>query len=347
MVDKLMNNLSVHMRICAANVSDSDVDSRQAAVSTLATSWKKEKGLLNIVSTVVDIAQSLGGDGFPSLALGEKVQKAIQKKSSSYLYEERPLDVSVCAGMAALSVINNAPSTNVWTIQDVYATALWSALSFQPVLEAERRENLRQEILKAAFRRSITSANLARERRNVPDPLGLEITINESNEVDSNFNAAIASTIESLRHNATLDREELDFLWWAQLARSRLLKRQLSSISEPTRIVASGIEGAEILRRLPCDVHREIVLRTLDDNPELSLEELLLEIAEDREQLCSVLTDSYIIDYPTIFPLLNSICTNNISMPGAYVKRPVSEWGERALLEASFVRMMRHGVSKI
>lgn len=342
-----MNNISVHMRICAADVSDSEVDSRKAAVATLATSWKKEKMVKNIVATVVDIAQSLGGDGTPSATLGEKVQKAIQTKSSSYLYEERPLDVGVCAGMAAISIINTASSTSGWSIHDVYATALWSALSFQPVLATERRENLRQEVLKIAFDWSIKSANLARERKNVPEPLGLEITINESNDVDSNFTSAIANTIESLRHNAALDREELDFLWWAQLARSRILKKQLSSISEPTRIVASGIEGAEILRRLPCDVHREIVLRTLDDNSELSLEELLSEMAGDREQLCSLLNTEYIIEFPTVFPLLYSLCTNSTSLIGASVKRPVSEWGERALLEASFVRMMRHGAGKI
>lgn len=342
-----MDNISVHMRICAADVSDSEVDSRKAAVSTLATSWKKERTVKSIVATVVDIAQSLGGDGTPSPTLGEKVQKAIQSKSSSYLYEERPLDVGVCAGLAALSIINTASSTSGWSIHDVYATALWSALSFQPVLESERREKLRQEVLNVAFDWSIKSANLARERINVPDPLDLEITINESNEVESNFTTAIAKTIESLRHNAALDREELDFLWWAQLARSRLLKKQLSSISEPTRIVASGIEGAEILRRLPCDVHREIVLRTLEENSELSLEELLFEIAGDREQLCSLLNAEYVMEFPTVFPLLYSLCTNNTSMLGACVKRPISEWGERALLEASFVRMMRHGAGKI
>lgn len=342
-----MSNLSVHMRISAANISDSEVDSRQSAVSLLATSWKKDKTISNILSTAADIAQALNGDGNPSLKLGEKVQKAIQSKSSAYLYEERPFDVGICAGMAMLSIIDATPSASVFTIADAYSAALWSALSYQPVVDAERRENLRQEVLNAAFKWSIKSAHLARERRNVPEPSQIKITINENNEADSNFNTAIASTIESLRHNAVLDREELNFLWWAQLGRSRLLNKQLSDISEPIRIVAAGIEGAKLLRRLPCEVHREIVLRTLNQNPELNLEELLISIGTDREYLSNAIDGEYLIDFPSLFPLLHALYTGEFVVSGSLVKRPVSEWGERALLEATLLRVMQNGAGKI
>lgn len=342
-----MSNISNHMRICAANISDSDVNSRQAAVATLASSWKKDKTAPSIIATAADIAESLGGDGSPSSRLGEKVQKAIQSKSSSYLYEERPLDVGVCAGMAVISVIGTDHSVNGWTVSDVYAIALWSALSYQPVLDADRRENLRREVLNKACSWSIESANQARKRSDVPEPADVKISIDENNVVDSNFNEAIANTIDALRRNAALDREELDFLWWAQLGRSRLLKKQFSEISEPTRIVAAGIEGAKILHRLPCEVHREIVLRTLDRNPELNMEELLLAIGDDREVLRSVLNSEHILNFPVVFPLLHSLYTGEPAVPGSSVKRPVSEWGERALLEATFLKMMLKGPSKI
>lgn len=52
----------------------------------------------SIVTTSADIAMALGGDGIPSVVLGEKIQTAIQNKSPSYLYEERPLDVGFVPG---------------------------------------------------------------------------------------------------------------------------------------------------------------------------------------------------------------------------------------------------------
>jgi hypothetical protein len=150
------------------------------------------------------------------------------------------------------------------------------------VLPAERRENLRREVLNAAADWSATVAEKSRERVSVPDPDDLEITANSGNEMTSNFGEAMAETVEALRTNAALDREELNFLWWAQLGRSRLLKRQLSAIAEPTRIVAAGIEAARMLRRFPAEVHREIVLRTLDQDPELDLTEMLQAIGDDH-----------------------------------------------------------------
>jgi hypothetical protein len=105
-----MDKISVHMRISGVTVSDNDVESRRAAAGSLATNWAKEKTIANIVSKAADIAAALGGDGTPSSALGDEIQAAIQKKSPSFLYEERPLDVSVCAGMAMVSILDAKPS---------------------------------------------------------------------------------------------------------------------------------------------------------------------------------------------------------------------------------------------
>lgn len=338
-----MDNIAIHMRISGVTVNDDDVDSRRSAATSLASSWRKEKALSKIVSKAADVAKALGGDGIPPSSLGGEIQSAIQKKSSSFLYEERPLDVSVCAGMAMVSIFTGSPSDSGWTIVDVYATALWSALSYQPVLEAERRENLRREVLEAAVNWASTSAESARSRKDVPDPSDVAITTDENNVVTGNFKTAMAATVEALRRNAALDREELDFLWWAQLGRSRLLNRELSAIGEPTRIAAAGIEGAKILRRLPCEVHREIVLRTLDQDPELDLAEMLAAIGDDRIALGAEFTGGNVAAYPTVFPFLNALASGEVEGSGATVKRRVSEWGARALLEAGFDRMMSQG----
>lgn len=228
-----MEKIAVHMRISGVSVSDDDVNSRRTAATSLATNWGKERTVSKVVSKAVDVAEALGGDGYPSPSLGSEIQGAIQKKSSSFLYEERPLEVGVCAGMAMVSILSATPSNNGWTARDVYATALWCALAYQPVLESERRENLRREVLDAAADWVATAAKMARQRTDVPDPSNVEVTIDESKAAKNNFKEAVAGTVEALRRNAALDREELDFLWWAQLGRSRLLNRQLCAVAEP------------------------------------------------------------------------------------------------------------------
>jgi len=342
-----MNNIAVHMRISGVAVSDSDVESRRAAAGSLATRWGKEKTVSNIISKAADVAEALAGDGTPSSTLGDEIQTAIQKKSPSFLYEERVLDVGVCAGMAMVSILSNTPGDTGWAITDLYAAALWSALSYQPSLAAERRENLRREVLDAAASWSATAAENARGRLAVPDPSDVKITIGAENAVTNDFKASMSNTIGALRRNAALDREELDFLWWVQLRRSRLLKRQLSAIIEPTRIVATGIEAAKILRRLPSEVHREMVLSTLDQDPELDLTELLTAIGNDREALSSGVIKTIILAHPTVFPLLHALVTGEVDRLGASLKRSVSEWGGRALMEATFARIASQGVGDI
>lgn len=342
-----MDNIAVHMRITGVTVRDEDVDSRRAAATSLKNSWAKENKAGAIVAKAADIAKALGGDGYPSPELGAEVQGAIQKKSSSFLYEERPLDIGVCAGMAMVSLLDGDPGTGGWTTSDVYANALWSALAYQPALLADRRENLRREVLDTATTWSTTSAERARARVDVPDPSAVKIAIDANSAVTNNVKEVMTSTIAALRRNAALDREEIDFLWWTQLGRSRLLNKQLSLINEPTRIVAAGIEGARMLRRLPCEVHREIVLRTLDQNPELDLGELIAALDDDRALLGAASTADAVVENPTVFPLLHALVTGEIDESGASVKRHVSEWGERALLEAGLVKMMQKGPSKL
>lgn len=94
------------------------------------------------------------------------------------------------------------------------------------------------------------------------------------------------------------------------------------------RIVTAGIEAANILRRLPCEVHREIVLRTLEQNPELDLEELLSVIGDERTTLSAALTAEHILAHPTVFPLLHALTTGEIDQINSSIKRPVSEWGK-------------------
>ena len=345
-----MDNLPVHMRIATLTPSNEDVDARRAAITTLSTRWGKITNVSEILGKAEMIAASLGGDGQPHESLGTEVQVAVQKKASAFLFKESPLDVGICAGVAAVSILSGAPSTNGWTTADVYSNVLWSALGFQPTLPDEKRENLRREVLDLAQTRSREAAAKVRERTVVPDMADLTVTIEEEGEeakTTTNFKKATGATIEALRRNAALDREELDFLWWVQLNRSRLLKRQMAEMAEPLRLVTLGIEAVSHLRRLPADLHYELVLRTVDKDPELDLQELIEAIGDNRTVLAGAINTARVAQHPTIFPLLHSLATGEAGVAGGDQKRKASTWAGRALLEAALSRMCDNGVQKL
>lgn len=341
-----MANLAVHMRIASLDVSNEDVDTRQAAVSELVEAWGKLKTPTIIIAKAAEIAHALGGNGTPTAALGEEVQCAIQKHASAFLHAEQPLEIGICSGVAAIELLSPSPSDSGWTTPDVFAAALWSALTFQTPLDG-KREALRIEVLEVAQLRSLKSSELSRQRSPVSDFGELAITTDSEAKVTSNFKKVTNATITGLRRNAALDREELDFLWWVQLSRSRLLNRPLASINEPVRLVAAGIEAAGHLRRLPCEVHREVVLRTLDADPELDLADLIAEIGDDRDALGSRYGSGVVAQAPTVFPLLHALTTGSTSADGAKVPRKSGDWGARALLEAGLAQMCATGPSAL
>lgn len=164
-----MDNLPVHMRISTLTPSNEDVDARRATIGELSAAWIKVNDSGAILAKAGMVADALGGDGRPHQDLGTEVQGTLQKHASAYLYEEKPLDVGICAGMAVLSILRGTPGIHGWTTADVFSNALWAALSFQPQLAEEKREKLRREVLTEARERSQASAEKARERINVPD----------------------------------------------------------------------------------------------------------------------------------------------------------------------------------
>lgn len=343
----MTDNIPVHLRITGLTPSNEDVNCCRLAVADLAAAWGKLKLPDTIVSKAADIAISLGGDGYPTPEFGKEVQDAVQNHASAFLYEERPLEVGVCAGMAAVNMLTSDPGTYGWTILDVYSNALWLALAFQPTLGDGKRENLRREVFDRAQQRSSESAEKARERDIVPDSIDLVVTIGEENKVTTNFKKAALGTIEALRRNAALDREELDFLWWVQLNRSRMLNRRLQEIPEVVRLVGAGIEASNQLRRLPAEVHRDLVLRTVEADPEFDLPALLAEIGADRATFAAgVHASAKVTAHPTVFPLLNAIVTGNADVIGSEIKRKASAWGARALLEGALSRIMATGIIK-
>lgn len=130
-----MNVIANHMRITGLQVTNEDVDTRNRAVADLVAVWTKLKDADAIILKAAEIARALGGDGTPSAALGKEIEGAVQVHASAFLHSERPFEVGIVAGVAAIELMSAAPGFSGWTVADILATALWLALAFQPALE--------------------------------------------------------------------------------------------------------------------------------------------------------------------------------------------------------------------
>jgi hypothetical protein len=342
-----MNAIANHIRITGLQVTNEDVDTRKSAVADLVAAWAKLKDTDVIIFKAAEIAQALGGNGTPPATLGGEIESTVQVHASAFLHSERPLEVGIVAGVAAIELMSAAPGSSGWTVADILGTALWLALAFQPAQEDAKREALRASVLQVAMSRSANGAEASRQRFPVTDFGDFSIVAGDEAKVPAAFKKATVTTIEALRRNAALDREELDFLWWSQLSRSRLLNRPLSNMDEPVRVVAVGIEAAGHLRRLPCEVHRDVVLRTAHANLELDQVELLAAIGDDRAALGKPYIEGLVSRAPRVFPLLHALATGSTSADGAGVKRTAAEWGARALLEAGLVKIHAAGPAKL
>ncbi|KQV53302.1 hypothetical protein ASC95_11175 [Pelomonas sp. Root1217] len=335
-----MINLALHLRITGMQVLDGDVNSRKAAAADLQAKWLKENALATIFQRAHNIATALGTDGDPPHDLAVEVEKAVQDHASAFLSSERPLEVGICAAAAIDAMLEGSRlDSDGWTVVDVLATALWSALSFQTPLLDAKREALRLEVLELVQQRSMEAAEESRERTEVADFGDFAVVDGDDAKTLTAFKRATGSTIKALRRNAALDREELDFMWWTLVARSRLLDRPLSKLVEPVRLVVAGIEAADYLRRLPCDVHRDLVLRHADEDTEATLSVLLAALGDDAATVRDSLAehDEAILATPGVFPLLSALLTGKAHHHGGDGPRSCSDWGARALLETSLL----------
>jgi hypothetical protein len=336
-----LNDIATHLRITGLQYENAEVDARRSGANALKAAWSKITSVPLIILKAQDVATSLT-TGVPSTELGGEVQTAVQKKASAFLHEDRPLEVGVVAGVAAQDLITGlAPDLSGWMTADVWAMALWSALSFQPPLTDPKREALRIQILEAARKRAIEGAEVARQRVDVPDIPGPD------DELPAPKLQALAKTaVAGLRRNSALDREELDFLWWTLADRSRVLNRRFSTLNESTRLIAAAIDASGLLRRLPCSVHRELVLKNLDADPEMNLSELLVDLGDARSELAAAFQD-LAPKSPLVFPVLSAMITAAAGDgAGAGVKRNASEWAQRVLLEATMCRITQTGPKK-
>ena len=325
------------VRIFEPDPSDDFVAKRAAAIKDLRTRFLRKRD----PGTVMTLASGVLGvfrdpPVVPESHVGA-IEGAIKKQSESFVRDDRDLEMSVCTTIAVVHAIQSGSKVSEgWAIADVLATAVWSGASFLPASPEPKLEGLRSQAIVAAQQRILDSSLDTRIRHKVPDfgqfgddALGAEA-----------FGEATAGTIEALRYNASLDREELDMLWWVLGDTSIVLETPLGSLSPETRAIVTGIELGALLRGLPGQSHRNLCVRGVGDAEPMSLPRLLEALGDDRMALAASFGNEALVDEAaSVFPLLNGIRAGSSALAGAEVARPLREWCARALLERVVLRM--------
>lgn len=334
-----MSKMAKYARIFWAEPTDSDVAARNRSVEKL----RIEFGALDsraAIAAAAAIVDALAGAELPP-NIFKIIEKAISDESPAFQMVGQERQGIVCAAVAALDLVRGTTlGERGWSAPDAMAAALWSGLGLQTNLENSLIEALRKELHDDSRNRVCLLAKQARTRHEVPD-VG-KLTISEAEptgpRAQSAYKRATEPVIKALKENADLDREEIDFLWWALGGHSELFDCPLASKTLFSRAIASGIEGAAKLRRVPSDGHRHVILFQIGTSEKLTLVELIEKIDEDKAHLARPFAGNWITDHPSIFPLLNAL-QGNTGPQELAASLDARDWGARALLETSIIHL--------
>ena len=316
---------------------DDFINKREEAIKILRTGLVKKRTVDSIMGLASGVCEVFRDS--PSLpdALATQIESAIKKQSPSFMRDDRDLEMGVCAAVAVVQTVNSGRTMgDGWYVSDVLAVALWSALSFLPACNAPKLEEFRRLAVDAARDHILKTSLQKRHRREVPDfgPLGgVGVT-------PQTFVAATTPTIDALRLNAALDREEIDLLWWVLGSASNIFRQPLQSLSPATRAVVTGVEMGALMRALPTQSHRNLALRGIEEADPLSLPDLLTALGEERLVIAASFNEESLIGHaPLVFPLLAAISSGEGIGLGADLPRSLAEWAARALLERAVFRI--------
>lgn len=319
--------------------TDADVAARNRSVAKLREAFctLDTRAAIRVAAVLVD---ALAGAEIPP-DLSTTIEKAISDESPAFQMSGHELQGVVCAAVAALDLVRDAPlAGSGWSVADAMAAALWSGLALQDPLDNAHVDALRRELHDASRDRVRNVAKHARSRQDVPD-VG-KLTISETDPTGTRaqtaYKRATEPVIKTLKENADLDREEIDFLWWALGDHSGLFDCPLAEKAPFSRAIAVGIEGASKLRRLPSDGHRHVVLRQIGESELLTLGGLVGKLAEDKVQLARDFSSTWAMAHPSVFPLISALPAD-AKLRKSSVSLNARDWGARALLEAAIIRL--------
>ena len=266
----------------------------------------------------ISVHGRLGSDPFSASATGV-LSRALPDSSGC-----NALFGSVCVMSAAIRVLASRQLNVKRKVlrRNSIALALWSALSFQKPLAAQRLEDVRAELLHSARCAGLNLARESRLRRTPPNGASPNVQI------------------RSLQWNTVLHREEIKVLRWTLADESSLLDRPYAEFRRDESVaLARGLELGLLLTKFPGFEHYELACRDVAPGHEIDLSGLLDALGEDRNALAAPFNGNAIIDtYAAVFPLLTALRNGQTRHVDGAVRRSLADWCGRALLESAIVR---------
>jgi hypothetical protein len=335
-----MADVARHIRIFDKEPSDDLVNKRSKTVAAMAETFLELESYDDYFQVAEDIAHTLESEGFrvPDNRAIE-VEQAIRAESSAFDREGQDLQILTCLMLAALKATKDAqPTATGWSRPEIVAVSIWLSLGTQTPRTEPKVEALRAELVEASRSLINRSADTSRSRAAIPDP-AVKITEFTDAKVAASVNEGLMKSIETLRQNAALDREELDMLWWT-LGDWRTLQQQpFRQLSMQVAAVTAGIEGSNLLRRLPSEGHKHLVLRHVVDDSERSAVELVASLGGDAKPIRDAYSQQgYVKKFPHVFRLLATISGENVDTQSLGNR----SWGARAMLEAIVLRLSQN-----
>jgi hypothetical protein len=332
------------VRIFELQPGDDFVEKRKSAIKDLKGQFAKVSNYADIFALSARASLVFHEEVSRSDAFAKQVATAIRKQSAAFVEEGHELEIGVC-GLAALVLLleEGKSSGDTILVPDAFGAAVWLALSYLPQCEEVRLERLRQAAISAARARITRLADRARARKVVPDfeepAAGVALSVERLSEMAD-------EAISTLRHNAAIDREEIDLLWWVLSEYSEILEKRLESLSTPARAIVVGLEVASKMRAFPGQGIRNLAARGLPEETK-DLSEVMAAIGADRKIVCDSYSGESIVDRaPQVFPLLHALRADDSSGAGSEISRKLSDWASRALLEMSVVRLQHEKTAK-
>ncbi|MBL4603040.1 MAG: hypothetical protein JKY84_09845, partial [Emcibacteraceae bacterium] len=287
-----MIDISAHVRIFNKNPTDDFVEKRIKIVKEIKKGQMKLKSVDELLRFANSIALGfLNPASLPDEMLSE-IESIIKSESSAFVRANHEMQIFVCAVLSVLTYIEDEKST-AGSIKcvEVISSGLWSALSFQNPLREAKLEHLRQELLQLSQKRVISAAHSSRDRTIVRPQSTIKVPANT--KIQGAIDLVIKATsksISALEENAVLDREELNVLWWTLENWSKLLNANFSNAEPESAIIAAGLELSQLLRRLPTDAHKHLILKNVTiENKDISLPDLLKKMGDSK----SLLSNAY------------------------------------------------------
>jgi len=125
-------------------------------------------------------------------------------------------------------------------------------------------------------------------------------------------------------------------LLWSLGDWSTLQQRHFSELSMQVAAVTAGIEGSRLLRRLPSEGHKHLVLRRVVDDSERTATEFAASLGDGAAPIRSAYsTRHHVKNFPRVFRLLSAVSGGIVNTQSLGNR----SWGARAIIEAMALRL--------